>query len=418
MPWPIPSTKPYNQHTMKTLYATFIVGALLAQSASAQFKLAQPHPADGTPVRFHQDAHSTAALRGGAPANDECASAEALTVNAECVNTPGNNAAATHDGADPACDETTDAFLDVWYSFNSGSNTQITVTLTVGTIEDVGIELLDGGCGAASLACDFSALTYTWDVAASTDYVFRVYSNTQYGNGGEFEICLTAGAGPEPPANDECAGATPQDLSVGSTITFSGTTVGATDSEGFGFNTAWESFTITECANVSVDYCGSDPVYQGWVAGLVLDCPVATFLDTNSIAIGECTDGNAGVLYSGLEPGTYYFVQAAGGSVAPGPYTANVTAVSCIIGIEENAAAAWSLFPNPGTGVFNLQYNGKNGLANVEVMDVIGRIVYNQQAQVANGTTQSLDLTGLSAGNYNVRLTVGGARTEQRLMVK
>lgn len=29
-----------------------------------------------------------------------------------------------------------------------------------------------------------------------------------------------------------------------------------------------------------------------------------------------------------------------------------------------------------------------------------------------------MDLTGLSSGNYNVRLTVGGVRTEQRLMVK
>lgn len=35
-----------------------------------------------------------------------------------------------------------------------------------------------------------------------------------------------------------------------------------------------------------------------------------------------------------------------------------------------------------------------------------------------NGTNHTLDLTGLSAGNYNVRLTVNGVRTEQRLMVK
>ena len=88
------------------------------------------------------------------------------------------------------------------------------------------------------------------------------------------------------------------------------------------------------------------------------------------------------------------------------------------IGMDENAASEFSIFPNPGTGVFNLQYAGNNGLANIEVLDVTGRIVYNKQAQVANGSTQSIDLTGMSAGNYNVRLTVGGVRTEQRLMVK
>ena len=68
--------------------------------------------------------------------------------------------------------------------------------------------------------------------------------------------------------------------------------------------------------------------------------------------------------------------------------------------------------------MFNLQYSGKNGLANIEVFDVTGRIVYNTQAQVATGSTSSMDLTGLVAGNYNVRLTVGDVRTEQRLMVK
>jgi hypothetical protein len=88
------------------------------------------------------------------------------------------------------------------------------------------------------------------------------------------------------------------------------------------------------------------------------------------------------------------------------------------IGIAEHQAADFTIYPNPGTGMFNLQYAGLGGKATVEVTDVTGRIIRTKQANVVNGTLLGLDLTGVSPGNYNVRLTVDGVRTEQRLMVK
>lgn len=379
---------------------------------------------------------------------------------------------------------------------------------------------------------------------------------------------LRGGGGP---ANDECDGAVNQDLSIGSTVTFTGDNTGATDSQGadsLGIAQVWETFTLTECANVTIDYCGTAGPFGNAFLAVFVDCPFSGFFQAGTFDQTTCSDGNVSLFYTELPAGQYYYaVMNDPDNGAVGPYTLNVTATSacapppptpandecgaaialtpgsscagtafttagatetlapiecadftssnaldvfftfvatsetmsigvigynaadamvelfdgacgslnslgcadatfpgsadettaeelvqsgltigttytvrvydwghnsadhnfeiCVvegsgsgIGMAENEVNEFNLFPNPGTGVFNLLYSGKSGLANIEVMDVTGRIVYNQQAQVANGSTESLDLTGMSAGNYNVRLTVGGVRTEQRLMVK
>ena len=87
------------------------------------------------------------------------------------------------------------------------------------------------------------------------------------------------------------------------------------------------------------------------------------------------------------------------------------------IGMEElSRGADWSIYPNPGSGVFNLQYTGAGTTGTIDVIDVTGRVVYTERTSLS--TNHTMDLGGLSAGNYTVRLTVGDARTEQRLMVK
>lgn len=369
------------------------------------------------------------------------------------------------------------------------------------------------------------------------------------------------------PPNDECDGAVNQDLAVGSTVTFTGDNTGATDSPGadsLGIGQTWETFTLSECANLTIDYCGTAGPFGNAFTALFIDCPFSDWIVAGSFDQTTCPDGNVSLFYEGVPAGQYYYaVMADPDNAAVGPYTLNVTASSCAsapandecdgaiplssgadcvatpflttgatssmdaiecdgytspesndvwfsfvatsvdqtigvqgfnesdpfvelfegtcagltslacqdttfpqsvgentseqliysgltvgttyfvrvydyahaspdhsfeicvteglgnnIGIEEADLSEWVLFPNPGTGVFNLRYAGKNGLGNIEVFDVTGRIVYNAQQQLANGTTHSMDLTGLGVGNYNVRLTVNGTRTEQRLMVK
>lgn len=88
------------------------------------------------------------------------------------------------------------------------------------------------------------------------------------------------------------------------------------------------------------------------------------------------------------------------------------------IGIQEQGLGqAWSMFPNPGAGTFQLRYQGKSGLGTVEVMDVTGRVVRTLRMSLIPGHVLPMDLGHLRGGNYMVRLTVGGESSVQRLMV-
>jgi hypothetical protein len=70
-------------------------------------------------------------------------------------------------------------------------------------------------------------------------------------------------------------------------------------------------------------------------------------------------------------------------------------------------ANAVTVYPNPGAGLFNLEYNTTVAeVVNVEVLDLTGRTVYTQQSTVATGRNiMILDLSGLAAGTYSIRTT-------------
>ncbi len=118
-------------------------------------------------------------------------------------------------------------------------------------------------------------------------------------------ICVNASA---QPANDLCSGAVPQSLSIGSTLTFSGDCTGATNTEGLAYNTVWEAFTLTECADVSYTLCGTTPVMQYIPAVLYSACPVAAngIVYPGSYDNTTCGDGNTTVHHARLPAGTFY----------------------------------------------------------------------------------------------------------------
>jgi hypothetical protein len=348
-------------------------------------------------------------------------------------------------------------------------------------------------------------------------------------------------------------------------VAFTGNNIGATDTEGLGMPNVWHAFTITECADLVIDYCGTAPAFGNGFTALYMGCPNVSDITANSFDDTTCPDGNFSLFYNSVPAGTYYYavmLDAANG--AAGDYTINVTASAavvpcpeapandmcagammltsmptcettafttagatedlapilcngftspdaldvyftfvataedhtitvngfagadavlefftgdcnnlvavgctddtfpasadedaqevmvqsgleigttytvrvydyahgsdlhnfdiCVTGdiidaISENNASAWSIFPNPANGMFNIQYAGESGLGNVEVFDVAGRTVYAERAQLNNGAVRTIELNGVSAGSYTVRITMNGVQTAQRLLV-
>jgi hypothetical protein len=129
------------------------------------------------------------------------------------------------------------------------------------------------------------------------------------------------------PYNDLCQNAVVQVLPPDGTITITGDNTGATDTEDFGNPVSWEAFTIDTCATITVDYCGTDPVFGLVYSILIVGCPDFIANVQNS-GTAFCVDGNVVVTYESLSPGTYYVpvLLTAG---AEGPYTMTITSDVC-----------------------------------------------------------------------------------------
>ena len=86
-----------------------------------------------------------------------------------------------------------------------------------------------------------------------------------------------------------------------------------------------------------------------------------------------------------------------------------------------NADAAAVVYPNPNNGdKFNLNVNGlSDGVWNVQVLDVQGRIVRTEQVVAEGGINRTISLNStLSNGLYTVRLMNGEAALNVRMIVE
>lgn len=279
------------------------------------------------------------AFRGGL--NDECASAEMITVSAECAGSLVTYDATDATESQPAilCNGfTSPEARDLWFSFEATS--AVTIIEVEGTVTfDPVIEAFSGTCGdLASLGCadatfppevpENTTEMLTLGTEVGTTYYFRVYS---YWNPEptDFTFTVCVYEAPPGPANDLCTAAVAAVLEVGSSVTFTGDNTGALDTEGLGNGSVWHAFTTTECTNVSVDYCGTTPAFGNAFLSLFLGCPFTDFSAATDFDTETCPDGNVTINYDNLPAGTYYYaVMLDEENGAVGAYTLNVTSTA------------------------------------------------------------------------------------------
>lgn len=117
--------------------------------------------------------------------NDNCSTAVALTVGTPLAS---NNTCSTPTSgvAYPSCGSQFATYYDTWYTFNSGSNTTLEVSLT-GASASTGFILYSGNCGGTftpvSGSCVVAGTATNVTVVANTNYHVRVYTNGAAGRG-------------------------------------------------------------------------------------------------------------------------------------------------------------------------------------------------------------------------------------------
>ncbi|MBK6627853.1 MAG: hypothetical protein IPG35_09745 [Flavobacteriales bacterium] len=188
----------------------------------------------------------------------------------------------------------------------------------------------DDGCTAFNFASD---VTFT-GAAGQTFYI--EWDNRWNDNGHDWNLEFTACT---PPANDLCSSENPaaSPLSIGSPLVFTGTRDCATkdgtlsnirfwdgvDEDVSGW--VWESFLLTECANVQINYCGS-PLSGVVALNMYGDCGNLFVNASNNNTTG-CSP-NFTINFANLAPGAYYYPVLWDARRASGAYTLNVIATA------------------------------------------------------------------------------------------
>ena len=156
------------------------------------------------------------------------------------------------------------------------------------------------------------------------------------------------------PPNDNCADAVVVDLQPGVPATREGDNTGATNEFGYG-NSVYEAFTITECMDVTVSYCGTVPAFGGAFTFLFRNCPLdnLVFIEDIYISSTACGDGNFTLTFPQLPPGTYYYgvLQY---EEATGPYTITFSGTACTATppVNDECPGAITLVPSPECNPF------------------------------------------------------------------
>jgi len=86
------------------------------------------------------------------------------------------------------------------------------------------------------------------------------------------------------------------------------------------------SFYLDVVANVTLDFCGTNPSFKTCFIVMETDCPCGEYVMCNTYNQWECGDNNFKMTWFDLPPGEYYYPVMAKRGIAAGPYTVNISA--------------------------------------------------------------------------------------------
>ncbi len=109
----------------------------------------------------------------------------------------------------------------------------------------------------------------------------------------------------------------------------------------------------------------------------------------------------------------------AGGGCAS-PRAVAYLGVECVVGIEDIAAVDYfSINPNPSNGLFKLNIKTQQAEEFIlNVRDVSGKLVFNEQVNVNGAFQRDLDFTGFAKGIYFLQIQTGEESRIEKLIIK
>jgi Secretion system C-terminal sorting domain/Pregnancy-associated plasma protein-A len=88
------------------------------------------------------------------------------------------------------------------------------------------------------------------------------------------------------------------------------------------------------------------------------------------------------------------------------------------LGTNDFVENNFSVFPNPNKGSFNIQFSKLTSDYSVEVFDLMGRIVYNNDFNQASGLVQTINLENTTTGIYFANIKSGNVIITKKIIVE
>jgi len=86
--------------------------------------------------------------------------------------------------------------------------------------------------------------------------------------------------------------------------------------------------------------------------------------------------------------------------------------------VEENETSAINVFPNPASNMINVTFAEINGDVTMQMFSADGKQVFAHNANVVSNQNTTLDVSGLSAGIYTLRVVADNGTYSQKVIVK
>lgn len=310
-----------------------------------------------------------------AQGSDDCAQAvpEALAIGSSIV-LSGDNSTANGIGDFVATSPYAGAPV-FWVKFTTTACANVTISYcgqapvwanTLGILaSSCPADLLVSANAFNDAECGDGNRTYHFDQLPAGTWALPVLNDPGNNSSGAFSITVGAVACAE--NNDLCSGVNAQALPSGGSLTFSGDNSTATGINDFdpgspyaGAPVFWHAFTTTGCNDVTISYCGQAPVWGNVLGILATDCPALNLVNTSSLNVTECGDGNTTFHYDALPAGTYFLpVLNDPGNNSSGPYSIQVSATACVVNNDFCFSAVSELLPIGGS----LTFSGDNSTA-------------------------------------------------------
>lgn len=142
----------------------------------------------------------------------------------------------------------------------------------------------------------------------------------------------------------------------------------------------------------------------------------AYFFEEISMGVPESYAG-AGPLFSSSRYGTVangYFLNQGGSTTDWWIYVSGQSSVSLD---EEKANTQVNLYPNPTKGNVTLEI-AQGGTYRIDVLNVVGQVVYSEEVNVNGGEKLNRDFSNLNKGIYLVNMTTNGVTNTTKLTIE